>query len=313
LFFAARPVSAGARIGMSTTATWIVIGGVASMALGVLVGLQPIIAWIGRVMRREAVPLPVRMAGACLMTQPAATLRLLIGLALLVLVAGVSSGVLRDLELRSKPIETNYSVDVEGASVPDGGLRQRIFDLPARFKWTVQTSVLADTVPGSESTAIVDQARAAGLRLVTMSCASLRALLRLPVPECRDGELYRMTGTGLARTPYEITPGVEFSFDRGDGSKQTLTVPDKRVIVPDDAPFPIQAYGALYLAHDGPAYRWTPDSYSSFLIDPDPAELSASRSRSRPSRAAPRFACGVRIWTSSSWPATSGASSASAC
>jgi FtsX-like permease family protein len=108
-----------------------------------------------------------------------------------------------------------------------------------------------------------------------MSCEGLRALIRQALPECRNGEMYRMVGPSVARTPYEVPQGATFTFDGGDGSRQTVTVPEKRIMVPDDAPFPIQAYGALYLAQDGPAYRWSKDSYSSFLIDPEPSTLSA--------------------------------------
>lgn len=274
LVFTPHPVAEGDRMSMPGTVVWVAIGGIVLMVLGVLTGLSPIVASIARAMTRPAFPFAIRMAGARLAAQPAATLRLLLGLALLVLVAGVSSGVLHDMELRSTPTETNYSVQVDGANVANGRLRQRIFDLPARFKWNVQNSVVA-LAPGSQSDGIVGQARMAGYHLITMSCESLRDLVRRPLSECRAGELYRMTGASMVGTPYEIPPGTEFVFNRGDGSTQTVVVPRERIVVPDDVPFPIHAYGALYLAQDGPAYQWTRDSLTSFLVAPDPAKLSA--------------------------------------
>lgn len=286
-----RPDDGGARYGMSDSLTWVAIGSIMIAVVGVLVGLKPILAAVAGVMARPAFPLAMRMAGARLAMQTGVTIRLLVGLALLVLVAGVSSGVLRDLELRSSPSGTNYSVDIDGVSVPDSGVRQKLFELPARFRWTVQTSVLPE--PGmTQVTGAVGQAKVSGYRMVSMSCAGLRNLLRQAYPDCRDGHWYRMASQSIVDTEFEVPPGTTFDYERGDGKQQRVAVPAERLIVPDDSPFPVQAYGGLFYAHSGPAWGWTTDSYSSFLIDPDPAELS----RFKVQVAALSPATQVRVW-----------------
>lgn len=270
-----HPVKAGDRLGMSGVLAWVGIGAVALLVLGLLVSLRPIVYASAKALSAERLPLVVRMAGQRLGAQPGATVRLLTGLALLVLVAGVSSGVLRDMELRASPTQTNYSVDIDGVTVADSAVRQSIFDLPARFKWNVQTSVVAQPEPGAAvDSGVLGQARAAGIRLITMPCADLRELLGRPFEKCRDGGLYRMEGDSLIGTPYELPVGATFPFDRGDGRKDTLAVPAERIAVPDDVPFPVQAFGGLYLAKAGPAFGWTKDSTSSFLVDGDPGTLS---------------------------------------
>ncbi|GII24095.1 FtsX-like permease family protein [Planosporangium mesophilum] len=291
LLFSLQPVAGVRHQAMPGAMMWVAIGSVVITVIGVLVGLKPIIAGVARMMRKPSFPLSVRMAGARLALQAGVTLRLLIGLALLVLVAGVSAGVLRDLELRSSPRGGSYSVDIDGNSAPDPAVRQKIYDLPSRFRWTVQTSLLPTTgVAGGSG--VVDQARASGYRLVTMSCAGLRNLFRQPFPECRDGRWFRMASQAVANTPYEVAEGAQFDFDRGDGKPQSVTVPGQRIVVPDDSPFPVQAYGGLFYAHDGPAWSWTKDSYSGFLIDPDPRVLSDFKVRV----AALSPATQVRVW-----------------
>ncbi|WP_175543768.1 FtsX-like permease family protein [Micromonospora pattaloongensis] len=286
-----RPAGAGVHYAMPGTMTWVAIGSVVITVLGVLVSLKPILAAVAQMMARPSFPLPVRMAGARLALQTGVTLRLLVGLALLVLVAGVSAGVLRDLELRSSPSGTNYSVDIEGSSAPNPVVRQEVFELPARFRWTVQSSVLPE--PGAvQTTDVVEQAKVSGYRLVSMSCSGLRKLFRQAYPDCRDGRWYRMASRSIANTAYEVPAGAAFNYDRGDGTQQSVTVPAERLVVPDDSPFPVQAYGGLFYAHEGPAWAWTTDSYSSFLIDPDPAELSRFKVRV----AALSPATQVRVW-----------------
>jgi ABC-type lipoprotein release transport system permease subunit len=292
ILFAVRPpAGADVHYSMPTTMALIAIGSVVITVIGVLVGLKPIIAAVARMMRHPSFALPVRMAGARLALQAGVTLRLLVGLALLVLVAGVSAGVLRDLELRSSPRGTSYSVDIDGASVPNPAIRQKIFEVPSRFRWTVESSVLPqnDAIGGS---GVVDQARASGYRLVTMSCSGLRNMFRQPYPECRDGRWYRMASQSIVDTPYEVPEGAKFEFDRGDGRHESVTVPGQRIVVPDDSPFPVQAYGGLFYAHDGPSWSWTKDSYSAFLIDPDPRALSEFKVRV----AALSPATQVKVW-----------------
>jgi hypothetical protein len=290
LLFSLRPAVGVRHQAMPGPVAWVAIGSVVITVIGVLVGLKPIIAGVARTMRHPSLPLVVRMAGARLALQAGVTLRLLIGLALLVLVAGVSAGVLRDLELRSSPRGGSYSVDIDGNSA-DPVARQKIYDLPSRFRWTVQTSLLpADGMAGGSG--VADQARASGYRLVTMSCPGLRNLFRQPFPECRDGRWFRMASQAIANTPYEVPEGARFDFDRGDGNHESVAVPGPRMVVPDDSPFPVQAYGGLFYAHDGPAWSWTKDSYSGFLIDPDPRKLSDFKVRV----AALSPATQVRVW-----------------
>ncbi len=268
-------VPGSGRVGMGGTTAWIGIGAVVLLVVGVLIGLRPIVVGGARLLTVPRLPLAVRLAGARLALQSAGTLRLLGGLAMLVLVAGVSSGVLRDMDLRSSPRDVTYSVDIEGATVPDAAARQAIHDLPAAYRWTVQPSILDEEAFGSAGSGVVGQARAAGLRLVTMPCAGLRELVGRELTGCRSGGLYRLVGDGLAGTAFEVPAGTTFRYARSGTATTEVTVPRERLLVPDDSPFPIAAYGALFLAKDGPAFGWTSDSTSSFLIDPDPTRLSA--------------------------------------
>ncbi|MEV4269394.1 FtsX-like permease family protein [Micromonospora aurantiaca (nom. illeg.)] len=291
LLSAPQNVARGTRLAMSDTTAYVAIGAVAIMLLGLLLGLRPIIAASARLLSVARLPLSVRMAGSRLALQPATTLRLLTGLALLVLVAGVSSGVLKDMELRSNPQAANYSVDIEGVAEASTAARETIFDLPARFKWNSQSSIVDFSAPPAGD-GVVAQARAAGYRLVTINCSSLRQLVRMPLTECRSGETYRLTGTEMVGTAFEIPPGTEFDFARADGGKELVKVPEQRLVVPDDAPFPIQAFGALYIATDGPAFGWSKEVSSSFLVEPDPQKLTDFKTAV--ARIAPTMK--VRVW-----------------
>jgi hypothetical protein len=275
-----RQVAPDVRLGMTGFQANFAIAAAAVMTLGLLLALRPILVTLARLMRHSALPLPVRIAAERLALQPATTLRLLTGLALLVLVAGVSSGVLKDMELRSTPAADNYSVDIQATAEMTAVVQQQIHDLPAHFKWTVQSSVVDfEAPPPNTGQPGLDQARAAGYRVVTLPCRTMRDIVRQPLPECREGGIYRLTPRQLVGTPYEVPGGSKFTFDQADGKTTTVSVPEQRLVIPDGTLFPVQAVGALYIAQDGPAYGWTKDTMSSFLIDADPHVLSVFKSQ----------------------------------
>lgn len=268
-----RPAGPDVRISMGDS-TWLAVTAVVVLVGGVMIGLRPIIHGVALLMRRPRAPLVARLAGARLAAQPAATIRLLAGLALLVVVSGVGSGVFRDLELRSTPAGSSVNAELEGSSVPEPAAMQKIYDLPSRYRWTVQNSVVSDA-PGDTATGSVSvQARVAGYSLITMTCASLRQLYASSSGSCRDGGWYRLASEGIAGTDFEVPAGAEFEYRTADGGRlERVSVPKERIVVPDDSLFPVKAYGGLLYAHDGPAWQWGSDSSANFLVDPSPQVL----------------------------------------
>src|SRR5690606_4433790 len=94
------------------------------------------------------VPVAVRLAARRMACEPSAILRLLAGLALLVMVAGISAGVMRDIALRAGPSSTYYRVSVDGSPNQDPDLLRRVFELDAPIKWSVQHSIMTrSTLP----------------------------------------------------------------------------------------------------------------------------------------------------------------------
>ncbi|MEE3920727.1 hypothetical protein V2I01_28325 [Micromonospora sp. BRA006-A] len=275
LLSAPQNVARGTRLAMSDTTAYVAIGAVAMMLLGLLLGLRPIIAASARLLSVARLPLSVRMAGAgshCSQPPPCACSP---GSPCWCLSPASAQGFSRtwnSAPTRKPRTTASTSRSRRGEHRSPGNHLRPSRTLQMEFA-EQHRGLLGPAGWGRRG----GPGRAAGYRLVTINCSSLRQLVRMPLTECRSGETYRLTGTEMVGTAFEIPPGTEFDFARADGGKELVKVPEQRLVVPDDAPFPIQAFGALYIATDGPAFGWSKEVSSSFLVGPTRRSSPTSR------------------------------------
>lgn len=258
---------------------WVALGGLVLAVGGLLLGVRPLLAGAGRILSRPHLPWPVRIAGRRLVREPAAMVRLLAGLVLLVLVAGIGAGVLRDQELLAGPAGSSYSVWIEGHQVRDAVTREQLYGLPAAHRWTVTRSTIPDEIDPSQGLLDVrEQIQQLGLSLISMECGQLQTLVGEDLPDCRDGRIYRLLTADLVGSPYELPVDTEVTFLDQDGQEVALVAPRESLVVAEPGTLPISGYGALLATRDGPQYGWSEQLRIEMLLPGDPGALDEFKS-----------------------------------
>jgi hypothetical protein len=265
-----------ARLAMGDGMGWLVLGGVLLAVVGLLGGLRPLLVTAGGVLRHDWLPFVVRLAGRRMACAPTGTLRLLAGVALLVLVAGVGEGALRDLALRAGPTVVNYEVQVTGSPDEDPSVRQRIFALSAASRWTTQRSVTVAPAPGAPAPrTAADRIAQVGVNLVTARCADLRYVSGAVLADCVDGRVYRLLRPDMLRSDLDIPPGTPVPFRRADGTVEPIATPAEALVVPPDSLLADASGAALVHTAAEPRQGWNSDMLLTFLVPGDPEALAA--------------------------------------
>ncbi|MDI1460417.1 hypothetical protein QEZ54_05505 [Catellatospora sp. KI3] len=261
------------RLPMPDASAWLAMAGIALAIGGALLAIRPLLAATSRVLSHARLPYPLRLAGRQLAVEPGSTIRLVAGLSLIVLVAGVGSGLLEDLGRRAAPTLTSYEASVIGAQIADPGSREKIGDLPAEYRWTMQRSQVVDNVSVVTEPTVSQSIDMIGVELVVVECAHLRAITQQPLSNCRDGSLYRLLPQHLVGTPYEIPAGKTISFGTESAGPFNLQTPQDALVIPQDNPFAVDTFGGLVLTGSQSPTGWNHDVRMHFLISGSPGKV----------------------------------------
>ncbi|WP_162907156.1 FtsX-like permease family protein [Allorhizocola rhizosphaerae] len=262
------------RVAMTGPMGWLVLGGVLTACVGLLIGLRPLLAAAGSLLTHDRFPTSVRLAARRMVWEPSATIRLLAGVALLILVAGIGEGVMRDLAMRAGPVVTNYEVQIAGGPETDPKLLQRSFQLDASYRWTVQRSAITPVQPGESPNGIADLIKYVGIDLVTIRCGDLKTLVTSDVGNCGDGRWYRLVQEGMLGSPFDIPAGLPVTFLDASGTKKEIPVPADVLVVPQGSLFANAASASLLYTGSEPVFGWTPDADVTFLVSGEKGELT---------------------------------------
>jgi|HigsolmetaAR206D_1030411.scaffolds.fasta_scaffold03130_7 hypothetical protein len=263
-----RPLTAppGSRVVYSDTQVNLVLAGMVLAAVGVLLAMRPIVAAAARVAAHPAAPLPLRLAGRRLSGAPASVLRVLAGLAVLVLVGGVSAGVLRDDELAAGPEVDAFTVTVDAHRAASAEVRGRIAMLAAEHRWTVQYSEASPPAGLGPPESAAERVAMFGLAMVTAPCTEIQVLIRAALPSCRSGGQYRLVDAALVGTADEVPAGVTVTFEDEVGAKVSYRTPEAVLAVDGLERSPLHVSSGVLVAADRPLFGWGRDVTMHFVV-----------------------------------------------
>lgn len=254
------------RVVYSDVQIGLVLTGMVLAAGGVLLAMRPVIAAAARVAAHPAAWLPVRLAGRRLSCAPASVLRVLAGLAVLVLVGGVSAGVLRDDELAAGPEVDAFTVTVDARRAATPEARGRIAMIDAKHRWTMQRSKASPPAGLGQPASAAERVAMLGLVMVTAPCAEIRALVKAALPTCRTGGQYRLVDTDLVDTPDEVPAGVPVTFEDETGAKVPYRTPKPVLAVDGLEKSPLHVSSGVLVAANRPLFGWGRNVTMHFVV-----------------------------------------------
>jgi hypothetical protein len=207
----------------------LLLAGVVLTFAGLLLALKPILAGIAARISAGEAPAPIRIAARRLELSPSAVSRLLVGLVLLVLVAGLGAGITRDLEVAAGPTVTERQVAIRGESVPAAS-RDAIFHLRATAGWALVRSVV---VPpnGHDVRTADDYVRYVGVDMLIADCDTARQLAGVPLPNCQDGRMYRVDDRSPDPGIPVVPAGTSLTFHDRGGGEVPMAMPQQAMSV----------------------------------------------------------------------------------
>ncbi|MGA5068079.1 FtsX-like permease family protein [Streptomyces exfoliatus] len=199
----------------------LLILGVVLASVGLLFALRPVLAGLAQWVGGARIPLAARLAARKVEYESQGLTWHLSGLVLLVLVACIGAGVLRQVELASSPVTGPTAVAVVAREVP-ASTREQLLSLPAATRWSWQQSVVPEQPPGAPPQTVEDEVRAFGAKLISADCVTVRRLTGEALPDCRNGAHYR-----VAAGPQQPIPsGMPIEFRDRKGAVTRVTAPE---------------------------------------------------------------------------------------
>ncbi|MFJ4679530.1 FtsX-like permease family protein [Kitasatospora sp. NPDC088783] len=229
--------STGRRMAMSGGSGAILIVGVVCAAVGLLLVLRPLLAVSADWLARASSSLAIRLAARRVRYESAGLSWHLAGLCVLVLTATIGAGVLRQSELAAMPAPSQLIVHLSGNDIPQEA-RARALSLPAAFHWLQQKSVTAPP-NGGAPVSDADKVRLMGVERISADCQTLRSMTGAPLPNCRDGALYRLRTHLDGRESPLVAAGTSVPFLDTSGATNTMVVPEQTLDVPNTGLFPV--------------------------------------------------------------------------
>ncbi|GGQ60887.1 FtsX-like permease family protein [Couchioplanes azureus] len=266
--------AADARQGVSDTTAYLILAGIAACVVGTMMALRYAIPLLGHSLRGQRYPLFLRVAGARLAADPGSLLRLTSGPVLLVLIAGISAGVLRDAALAAGPTVTARTVVIDTRTVATADQRRAIAATPSIATWRLQQSIVED-VPDLSTPE--QRVRGIGMTMVMASCDDVRTMVGQPLPDCREGTDYRFGDPALNGTVSEVPAGVTVKFRNETGQEVAYTTPAAFLPIPEADRTPLGENGVISAAPQ-PKFGWSPDLSMTFVIGASGADLERFKS-----------------------------------
>lgn len=275
-----RPVATGGttRVVYTDVQVAMVLTGMVLAGVGVVLAIRPLVSSTGRVVAHPSLPLPLRLAGRRMSCTPAGTLRLLAGLAVLVLVGGISAGVLRDDELAAGPEVDAFTVTVDARRAATPQAREKIATVPARLRWTVQYSIASPPANVGPPTTAAERVAMFGVAMVTVPCAQLRVITKAALPDCRDGMDYRLVDAELRGTVEDVPAGVTMQFNDEAGGRRSYRTPEASIAVDDLEQSPLHVSSAILVAAERPRFGWSKDLLLNFVVAEPESNVEAFKS-----------------------------------
>ncbi|MFK0229267.1 FtsX-like permease family protein [Streptomyces sp. NPDC090303] len=190
----------------------LVPGAVLLTGAGLFFGLAPMTAWFARRLAGTAKSLPMALAMRRTEVDPGASLRVVTGLVLLVFGASLTQGVLVELDQVSRRTTPIQEYDIKLGDL-DAQQRKALLDVPGVRMQIVTYGSWYD----------LDEDMPRRLDLVVATCPQLIAATR-NAKGCVNDKIMQLRDSG-ASFPDDPQPGERFPFEKGDGQKVTLTVP----------------------------------------------------------------------------------------
>ncbi|MFI5529180.1 FtsX-like permease family protein [Kitasatospora sp. NPDC051853] len=224
----------GRRAAMSGGSGAVLIAGVLCATVGLLLVLRPLLMTVAGWLVGTSSPLAVRLAARRVRFESAGLSWHLGGLCVLILTATIGAGVLRQSELAALPAPDHLVVQLSGNDVP-AEARDRAVALPAAFHWLLQKSITAPPSGGvgGAPQGEADRVRLMGVQKISADCRALRMMSNTPLPDCRDGELYRLrTHLGGYTAPL-VSAGTVLPYLDAQGTTTAVEVPEQTLDVPN--------------------------------------------------------------------------------
>lgn len=250
----------------------LLLGAVLSVA-GLLLAQRPATHLLVGRLTGDRVPLAVRMAAKRLLFEPGSANRVLTGLVLLVVLAGVAPAILRDAELATGARANQETMTVVAGEVPARN-RRALLDLPASARVDILRSQVdpgPSNVVGRQPTD-AELVRLLGVDTVFGSCDDFRTLLAAQARDCRDGTSYRLADIGSDSAQPQLPAGTALSYE---DTSYRLVAPDEVLRVSGLARSRLPSFSVLVTA-PWPDAEALPDSTNiTFVVPADGERLGA--------------------------------------
>lgn len=200
--------------------------GVLLTGAGLVLALAPATAWLARRLAGTTQSLPLALAMRRNEVEPGSSLRVVTGLVLLVYAASLAQGVLVELAHISRPTSPTQEYALPLGDLSDGQ-RTRVRQVEGI---RAQALAMDSWIPRASSTT-------PRITAVVADCGQLAAFTAVPVRECVDGEVQRLTDSDMAEDP-DARPGRTYPFllstggSRQPGEKKLLvTLPRDHLVI----------------------------------------------------------------------------------
>lgn len=216
------------------------------LVIGVVAMIEPFIVFVSATFAARSTHLSIRLACRRLQWEPQSASRVLLALVLLVITAGVSNAVLRDIHLLALPTSSNQAISVDAFNLTP---RQR--DQASTIAAKASVGVVSHS-PAGPPTAAPNSGAPDFPIVVEVAYARCTVLVRVAGVDsssCHDGRAYRMT-----YKPHEIPDGQPSPGTVIGSGTNKLMVPRSTLDCDfDNAPF---AAGALVVTKPSPVGGW---------------------------------------------------------
>jgi len=208
----------------------VLLGGALGV-IGLLLSLRPLTARLVRTLTSESRPLPVRLAARRLEFEPSSAFRVVTGLVLLVLLAGIAPAILRDAALAAGPQASQVSLTVAGADIPTAEQRLAVANVAAEASLVVLRSETDEAALASgASTGLAPSPAAVGIDTVFATCEDFSTIVGVRLDGCVDGEAYRLSDSSGGPPESALAIGEVLAYT---GTSFRLMIPEALLDVPE--------------------------------------------------------------------------------
>lgn len=244
----------------------VTVAAIALALLGLLLAMRPITLWCANLLSHTVRSLPVRLGLARFQYEPDGALRTVNGLLALVMIAALGQAVLFDFRESSGVDQAKVQLGISGSTLQNPAQRAAAAQLPAEVSVATVQSLIARQPAGVAGTPSF-YAQSSGAFAVYASCAQVAKVSGRALPDCREGESYRLYDP-TAAGPEQLGGGLDLPFENADGSTRKLRTPSTVLPIPglfNSSVLPDES--VLITGTKMPAGGWPKSSTFNFVLD----------------------------------------------